>query len=214
MAQPLFIYIHGFNSSPDSFKARFFVDWMTAAGRGDEVIVPALPHWPAAAIALLEQLIVSHADRTIVLVGSSLGGYYSTWLVEKYGLRAVLINPAVRPFELLAEMLGEQGNYYSDEQYELTGEHLEQLLAINCNHLQDPSRYLLLTQTGDETLDYCEAVSKFKASPMLVQTGGSHGFDQFESVIPAILAFAEGRIELPAITDLTAGQIRTETSDE
>lgn len=203
MAQPLFIYIHGFNSSPDSYKARFFVDWMAAAGKADQVIVPTLPHWPAAAIDLLEQLITANKDRTITLIGSSLGGYYSTWLAEKYDLRAVLINPAVRPYELLEAMLGEQGNYYRDEIYELTPEHLQQLLAINCMHLQDPSRYLLLTQTGDETLDYREAVEKFRDSPMLVQQGGSHGFDQFESVIPALLAFAEGRVELPAVTDLT-----------
>ena len=203
MAQPLFIYVHGFNSSPDSYKARFFVDWMTAAGKADEVIVPTLPHWPAAAIELLETLILANAERRITLIGSSLGGYYSTWLTEKYGLRAVLINPAVRPYELLEAMLGEQGNYYSDETYVLTPEHLQQLLAINCHQLQDPSRYLLLTQTGDETLDYREAVETFRDSPMLVQQGGSHGFDQFESVIPEILAFAEGRIELPAVTDLT-----------
>lgn len=214
MAPPLFIYIHGFNSSPDSYKARSFVNWMTAAGRGDQVWVPALPHWPAAAIALLEQEIERQLERTIVLIGSSLGGYYSTWLTEKYGLRAVLINPAVRPFELLAEMLGEQGNYYSDEQYELTEVHLQQLLALNCTQLKDPSRYLLLTQAGDEVLDYREAVAKFKASPMLIQQGGCHGFDQFESVIPVILAFAEGRVELPAVIDLSASKIRTETSDE
>ncbi|GGK65348.1 YqiA/YcfP family alpha/beta fold hydrolase [Amphritea balenae] len=204
MAQPLFIYIHGFNSSPDSFKARFFADWMAENGRAEEVIVPQLPHWPARAVALLEQLVEANADRNITLIGSSLGGYYSTWLVEKYGLRAVLINPAVRPYELLADMLGEQGNYYSDEKYELTRKHLDQLLAVNCSELNDPQHYLLLTQTADETLDYREGVEKFSASPMLVQQGGSHGFDQFELVIPTILAFAEGWIELPSLTDLNA----------
>lgn len=203
MAQPLIIYIHGFNSSPDSFKASCFVEWMAEAGRSDEVLVPALPHWPQLAIRQLEQLVEEHAGRDITLVGSSLGGYYSTWLVEKYGLRAILINPAVRPYELLAEMLGEQGNFYTDERYELTSEHLGQLLAVNCRALKDPARYLLLTQTADETLDYREAVEKFADSPMLVQQGGSHGFDQFEQVIPSLLAFAEGRVELPLQTDLT-----------
>lgn len=202
MSAPLFIYIHGFNSSPESFKARFFKDWMIRQGRGDEVLVPHLPHWPAKAAALLEKLIEEHSDRNITLIGSSLGGYYSTWLVEKYGVRAVLVNPAVRPYELLADMLGEQGNYYSDERYELTRDHLDQLLAINREVLHYPDRYMLLTQTGDETLDYREAVEKFSESPQLVQAGGSHGFDQFEHVIPAILAFAEGRVELQDIPDL------------
>lgn len=202
MAQPLFIYIHGFNSSPDSYKARFLVDWMIENGRGDQILVPDLPHWPAQAIALLEALIETHSHRNILLIGSSLGGYYSTWLTEKYGLRTVLINPAVRPYELLETMLGEQGNYYSDEKYELTHRHLDQLLALNCDQLKDASRYLLLSQTADETLDYQEGVEKFRDSPMLVQQGGSHGFDQFESVIPMILAFADGRVELPDVTEL------------
>ena len=204
MAQPLFIYIHGFNSSPDSYKARFFANWMAENGRADQVLVPRLPHWPAQAIALLEQLIDTHQDRNITLIGSSLGGYYSTWLTEQYAVRTVLINPAVRPYELLENMLGEQGNYYSDEKYELTPGHLDQLLAVNCTQLKDASRYLLLTQTADETLDYREGVEKFRDSPMLVQQGGSHGFDKFESVIPAILAFADGRVELPDVTDLTS----------
>lgn len=202
MNQALFIYIHGFNSSPESFKARFFKQWMTERGWADQVLVPQLPHWPAKAITLLEQLVQAHSDRNIVLIGSSLGGYYSTWLVEKYGLRAVLINPAVRPYELLADMLGEQGNYYTEERYELTRDHLEQLLAINREVLHYPDRYMLLTQTADETLDYREAVEKFSESPRLVQQGGSHGFDQFEHVIPAILAFAEGRVALQDIPDL------------
>lgn len=202
MNAPLFIYIHGFNSSPASFKARFFKQWMTAQGRADQVLVPSLPHWPAKAVSQLELLIQQHSDRDITLIGSSLGGYYSTWLVEKYGVRAVLINPAVRPYELLAQMLGQQGNYYTDERYELTRDHLDQLLAINREVLHYPDRYLLLTQTDDETLDYREAVEKFSESPQLVQVGGSHGFDQFEHVIPAILAFAEGRVELQDIPDL------------
>ena len=203
MAKPLFIYIHGFNSSPGSHKAQQFRQWMEDAGRSDELLIPTLPHWPERAVRLLEQLVEQHQDRDITLVGSSLGGFYSIYLVEKYQLRAVLVNPAVRPYDLLEELLGEQGNYYTDERYILTRKHLEQLLAIDCPVLSYPQQYLLLTQTADETLDYTEAVDKLADSPQLVQQGGSHGFEQFERVIPAILAFAEGRIELPDVTDLT-----------
>lgn len=203
MAKPLFIYLHGFNSSPGSYKAQQFNHWMAAAGRSDDVLIPVLPHWPQRAIQVVEQLIVQYAGRAITLVGSSLGGYYSLYLAEKYRLRAVLVNPAVRPYELLAALLGEQGNYYTDERYILTRKHLEQLLALDCVTLSYPQHYLLLTQTADETLDYREAVDKLADSPQWVQPGGSHAFEQFERLIPAILAFGEGRLELPALTDLT-----------
>ncbi|MBN3564681.1 YqiA/YcfP family alpha/beta fold hydrolase [Aliamphritea spongicola] len=202
MAMPLFIYLHGFNSSPDSIKARQFQAAMAAAGRADDVLVPALSHWPAEAIAQAEALIRQHEGRDITLIGSSLGGYYSLWLGERYGVRAVLVNPAVRPYELLAEMLGQQSNLYTGEAYTLTEQHLQQMLAIDVPSLSQPQNYLLLTQTDDETLDYRQAVDKLTDSTMLIQQGGDHGFQQFDALIPAILAFSEGRVELPEVPGL------------
>ena len=198
MTSALFIYIHGFNSSPQSMKAQVFLRYMQSQGQADNVLIPELPHWPEQAMALLKQILNQHAGRPIVLLGSSLGGYYSTWLVEHYEqVRAVMINPAVRPFELLPAYLGSNKNLYTGERYELTDAHLQQLLDINCEVLTKPENYLLMVQTADETLDYREAVDKFSASPQFIQPGGSHGFEQFENMIPAILAFAEGRIALP-----------------
>ncbi|PIE20771.1 MAG: esterase [Neptuniibacter caesariensis] len=203
MKQTLFIYVHGFNSSPQSMKARVFKDYMQAQGAGEQVQVPALSHWPAQAVSQLRGIIEQNQDKNIVLLGSSLGGYYSTWLTEHYlNVRTVLINPAVRPFELLPQYLGENKNLYSGETYTLTEAHMQQLLELNCPHLKRPEAYLLLTQTADETLDYREGVEKFADSPQFVQPGGSHGFEQFEQLIPAILAFAEGRIELPAVNPI------------
>jgi len=198
MNTPLYIYVHGFNSSPQSMKARVFSAYMQQQGLAEDVLVPELSHWPAQAMLQLREIVEANQQRQIILLGSSLGGFYSTWLTEHYAhVRAVLINPSVRPFELLPQYLGKNVNLYSGEEYELTNEHLEQLLGLNCAVIERPEAFLLLTQTADETLDYQEAVEKFAASPQFVQPGGSHGFEQFENLIPAILAFAEGRIELP-----------------
>lgn len=191
------IYIHGFNSSPQSWKARLLQSDMQRLGLGDQLQVPALSHWPAEA---MEQLlaVVDQCRRPITLIGSSLGGYYASWLVEQRpALRAVLVNPAVAPYRLLEAWLGENENLYSHERYHLTREHLHQLQALETGRLQDPSRYLLLVQTADETLDYRDAVHKYAGCTQFVQEGGSHGFEQFEQLIPAIYAFAAGRIELP-----------------
>lgn len=207
MAEPLIIYAHGFNSSPQSAKARLMQAVMDKQGCGDRLRVPALSHWPQEAMAQL-QAEIDQADGPVTLVGSSLGGYYSTWLVEHNpGVRAVLVNPAVRPYELLEEWLGTNTNLYTDDNYELTGTHLEQLKAIYCPQLQDPSRYLLLVQTADDTIDYRESVDKFAGCHQFVQPGGSHGFEQFEALIPAVQAFAEGRVELPEPTPLPVASL-------
>lgn len=207
MQTPLFIYVHGFNSSPSSIKAQLLGQYLSDAQINVDYEVPELSHWPAQAIKQLETLLDAVPDRPITLIGSSLGGYYSTWLAEKYShVRVVLVNPAVRPYALLEDWLGENENLYTHEHYVLTRDHLKQLLEIDCASVHDPSRYLLLTQTADETLDYREAVDKFADSPQFVQPGGSHGFDRFQDLIPAILAFSQGRVELPPAEPLEASQ--------
>ncbi len=204
MSEPTLIYVHGFNSSPQSAKARLLQAMMRQQGREAQLRVPALSHWPQQAVEQL-QAEIDAVDGPVTLVGSSLGGYYSTWLVEHNpAVRAVLINPAVRPFELLEAWLGQNTNLYTDDNYELTREHLAQLKALYCPQLRGPSRYLLLVQTADETLDYRDSVEHFAASAQFVQPGGSHGFEQFEALIPAVQAFAEGRIDLPEPTPLPA----------
>ncbi|MBA4503422.1 YqiA/YcfP family alpha/beta fold hydrolase [Marinobacterium marinum] len=205
MSEPVIIYVHGFNSSPQSVKAQL----LQRAMQGCEwtIRVPALSHWPRQAMAQL-QAEIDAANGPVTLVGSSLGGYYSTWLVEHNPeLRAVLVNPAVYPFRLLEEWLGHNTNLYTADHYELTTEHLAQLKALHCPQLDDPSRYLLLVQTADETIDYREAVDKYAACAQFVQPGGSHGFEQFEALIPAIRAFAKGHLDLPEPLPLPAASL-------
>jgi predicted esterase YcpF (UPF0227 family) len=93
----------------------------------------------------------------VTLVGSSLGGFYATWLAEKHGLKAVLINPAVHPHRDLRVFLGVQQNLHTGEKYELTESHLAQWEQLFVPAIT-PTRYLLLVETGDELLDYREAV--------------------------------------------------------
>jgi len=182
----MLIYIHGFNSSPASAKAQLVKARMEAAGRGAEFTAPALPHSPAQAAALLDVLATRHPGAA--LVGSSLGGYYATWLAEKRGLRAALLNPAVRPYELLSANLGMQRNLYTGERYELTGRHVEELRALEVAAIT-PDRYLLLVATGDEVLDYRSAVARYRGCTQIVIDGGDHGLSNFAAHVDAVLEF-------------------------
>jgi predicted esterase YcpF (UPF0227 family) len=183
----MLIYIHGFNSSARSFKAGLLHERMVRLGLGADYACPDLAHRPRQAMAQLEALIAG-SPRAAALVGSSLGGFYATWLAEKYRLKAVLVNPAVRPYELLQDYLGPQKNLYTGEQYELTDRHLAELRELEVPAIT-PERYLLMVQTGDEVLDYRQAVGKYRGAQQIVIEGGDHGFSSFAAYLDTVLRF-------------------------
>lgn len=186
----MLIYVHGFNSSPASTKARQLQARLNAIGRGGEFTCPALPNRPTQAITLLEAEMARAPAARIALVGSSLGGYYSTWLAEKHGVRAVLVNPAITPHEGLRAYLGSQKNLHTGEPYQLTKRHLEELHALLVLQPTLPARYYLMVTTGDEVLDYRQAVSKYAGAKQLVVQGSDHGFADFENHLDSVLEFA------------------------
>ncbi|HSO05945.1 MAG TPA: YqiA/YcfP family alpha/beta fold hydrolase [Pelomicrobium sp.] len=186
---PAIIYIHGFNSSPASFKARLIRERLEQLGCAGAFRAPALPDRPAGAIATLEEEVAA-AGPEATLVGSSLGGYYATWLAERHGLRAVLVNPAVEAPRLLEGLLGPQTNLYTGEAYELTPQHLAELRSFETGNITRPERYLLLVTTGDEVLDYRKAMAKYRGCRQIVVPGSDHGFGEFGDYVDDVLAFA------------------------
>ena len=185
----MIVYLHGFNGSPQSAKAQYLKRYLDERGRGAEFICPQLPPRPDLALAVVETEMAQPPKEKITLVGSSLGGFYATWLAEKHNVRAVLINPAIDPHRGLRACLGPQQAFHGDERYELTEEHLRQwkeLVVMNVH----PERYLLLVETGDEVLDYRAAVRKYRGAKQIVVQGGDHSLASFPEQIPLILEFA------------------------
>jgi predicted esterase YcpF (UPF0227 family) len=161
---------------------------MAALGRSAEFACPELHHQPRQAIAQLEALMAGEESASVALLGSSLGGYYATYLAEKHGVRAALINPAVRPYEGLRAYLGPQRNLYTGAQYEFTAQHLAELRAFEVARITS-ERYLLLVTTGDEVLDYRLATAKYSGCKQIVVEGGDHGFNGFADYLDVVLAF-------------------------
>jgi predicted esterase YcpF (UPF0227 family) len=185
----MIIYLHGFNSGPQSTKAQLLKRTLEERGLGARFACPQLPHHPDEAIALVERGIAGRPAGPVTLVGSSLGGFYATYLAEKLAVRAVLINPAVKPQRDLESYLGVQRNLYSGAEYELTRGHIDAWRRLDTPTIH-PERYLLLVETGDEVLDYREAVWKYAGCRQVVVEGGDHSLASFPEHLPLILEFA------------------------
>lgn len=182
-------YLHGFNSSPQSAKAREVRAYLEQHAPAIEYCVPSLPFEPVAAINVIEAAIKTVASERIGIIGSSLGGFYATCIAEKLNLRTAVINPAVRPYILLENFLGEQENPYTGERYALTQAHIQQLKNLDVEPLQHKENILLLAQLGDEVLDTQQAIEKYRGCEQIIEAGGSHAFENFSHHIPTILKF-------------------------
>ncbi len=192
MTRATLVYLHGFNSSPQAVKGGKLAAAAAALSDPPHVHIPMLHHRPATAIRDLRAWVeAGDIDlATLTFIGSSLGGFYATWLAEKYGTRAILINPAVRPAAALAPYLGPQRNPTTGEDWELTAGHFAELEALHVAALTRMDRYFLLMRSGDELLDWRDAVRRYAGAWQYVAGGGDHGWAEIDDEIPSMLRFA------------------------
>jgi len=185
----MIIYLHGFRSSPASIKARLLSEHLSRQGLGDRFWCESLQVSPRQAIERVEHAIRS-ATVPPVLIGSSLGGFYATYLAERHDLRAMLINPATDAARILAPYMGQQTNLYSGEVFDFTQAHIEELAALRVPVLSKPERFWLVVETGDELLDYREAVVRYAGARQTLFEGGDHSLRHFPELLDAIVEFA------------------------
>jgi predicted esterase YcpF (UPF0227 family) len=176
----LILFIHGFGScgwGEKSLQLRRYFGL-------EQVLAPDLPFHPEAAISQLRRLIERYPVSA--LIGSSLGGFYATVLNGADPRPTVLINPVVKPHELLARYLGPQQRWCDGAHFEVGQDYLKALIRLQREQLRAGERYLVLLQRGDETLDYRQAASFYRDQEVIQTAGGSHRFDQFEQQLPRI----------------------------
>lgn len=185
----MILYLHGFRSSPQSFKARVMGQRMAALGLQNQYVCPQLPASPAGAIALAGSLVAGVDPAQLTVVGSSLGGFYATWLAERLGCRAALLNPAVDPLKDLEKHVGVTTAWHSDEPFEFKQEYIAELAALRVERITRPERYFLLAATGDEVLDYRDMVRHYAGARQHVIEGSNHAIPEFPQYVDEVLAF-------------------------
>jgi predicted esterase YcpF (UPF0227 family) len=183
------LYLHGFRSSPASYKARIVEQRMAVLGHVADLICPQLPASPQAAMALALSLVKDVPANELAVIGSSLGGFYATFIAEQLGCCAVLVNPSVDPLKNLAQAVGVTTAWHSNEPFEFRQEYIAELAALKVARITDPARYFLLAATGDEVLDYRDMTAHYAGARQHVIQGGDHAVSNFEVYVDEVLAF-------------------------
>ena len=171
----LILYIHGWNSYKDARKAVLLKNEINSS-KNFEVDSITLKSHPKEAIQQLSNYIEDHKEqRKVHLIGSSLGGYYATFLSEKYNLKAAMINPAVWAYKIFKNDMGSNENLNTGEKYFIDDLWVQSLKDIFIENIT-VKNYLVLLQTGDQTLNYKFAKQYFEGSNLIIDEGGSHSF--------------------------------------
>ncbi len=193
----MILYLHGFRSSPRSFKAELLGQALARRGLAHAWVCPQLPASPARAFELANHLIEQacarnnlDTSRDLVVIGSSLGGYYAACLAERWACRAVLLNPVVYAARDLATQVGEHTHFHSDEPFHFLPAYVDELAEMAVGKPAHPERYFLIAAKGDELLDWREMVDWYAGCQQRVLPGSDHGLSDFEHLIPEVLDFA------------------------
>ena len=192
MALTLLVYLHGFRSSPRSSKAVMTGEAIKALSTADKPIewyCPQLMASPKHSMDMVEQQIKQSKADHLVVIGSSLGGFYANYLAEKYGCKAVVLNPAVRAARELAPHVGMMTAYDSNEPFDFRPEYIDELKALQIERISNPSRYFLIAAKGDELLDWKEMTQFYLGAQQLVLEGSDHGIADYADHLPKVMEF-------------------------
>lgn len=188
------LYLHGFRSSPLSAKAQKMATIVKRDYPGVTWWCPQLPPSPKLAMAQVMAGISEWPNtagfQRMAVVGSSLGGFYATWVAEKMACKAVLLNPAVHPAKGLNHYIGEQAAWHMPEnKFFFKPEFIDELRVLEAGPIREVKNYLAVIAKGDEVLNWQEMTARYTGAHIHLLDGGDHALSDFDSHLPAILDF-------------------------
>ena len=192
MASTLVVYLHGFRSSPNSSKAVKTKEAIKALSTMSNPIhwyCPQLLASPKQSMDMVIEYIQANPFDRLIVIGSSLGGFYANYLAERYQCKAVTLNPAVRAPRELAPHVGMMTAYDSDEPFDFRPEYIDELCALQVERLTRPENYFLIAAKGDELLDWKEMVDFYSGAQQLVLEGSDHGISEYSEYLPQVMRF-------------------------
>ena len=192
MTSTLLVYLHGFRSSPNSTKAIMTgeaVRALSTAQNSYEWYCPQLLASPKESMDMVTKHIDQSQFDRMVIIGSSLGGFYTNYLAEKYRCKGIVLNPAVFAARELAPHVGMMTAYDSEEPFDFKAEYIDQLRALQVKAISNPERYFLIAAKGDELLDWKEMAAFYPGAKQLILEGSDHGIADYATHLPSVIDF-------------------------
>ena len=184
------LYLHGFRSSPRSTKAQQVAHRMRTFHPGVTWLCPQLPPSPAQAMKEVADAIAAWPAAGLGVIGSSLGGFYATWVAEHFGGRAVLLNPAVNAARDLAGYIGEHTAWHDPaERFHFEPRFVDELRALDAGPITRPERYCAVIAKGDEVLDWHEMAARYPGAHIKLLEGSDHALSDFGAHIDDVFRF-------------------------
>jgi predicted esterase YcpF (UPF0227 family) len=187
----LLLHIHGFLSSSHHARQNKLENYINAQQLNVEVLCPELPDNPAPALAVLEQIIEQALSerRQVALLGHSLGAYFATYLADKYQLRAVLLNPVVRGYDIMCEFFGQGFNDHTKTSFEIGEADIQCLIGLYLEKLSNPDSLMVIQQAADAVVDPLDAEDYYRACRLKIESDGHHDFNGFERIVVDVVNF-------------------------
>ncbi|MCO4782286.1 MAG: hypothetical protein KC646_08150 [Candidatus Cloacimonetes bacterium] len=170
----MILNIHGYNSTGENSKFHY----LKSIFPQENIISPTLPFNPKDTVEQLKSIILKQKEK-ILVVGSSLGGFYAYYIAARFSLNVCLINPSLIPFVNLVDRILEQNQTSGSEQVSI--EQLKELRDLfSLSYLEADKKHVNVFVSNDDDVINHQAVTK-KMSPFFNQyqefeTGG-HRFE-------------------------------------
>ena len=189
----MIIYLHGFSSAAASRKAAFLKQELSQYN----FLVPEYPsHQPKISIDFLTDYVKAKIrernNEPLMLMGSSLGGYYAQYLGVHLDAvnKVVLLNPALQPRKTLKPYIGQQTNMVIGKSFIFTQQNFDELAQYKVSTKDVVAPTLVLLDEGDEVIEYRFAEAQYKdIGRVLIYPDGSHRFDHLEEAVQEIEVF-------------------------
>ena len=184
------LYLHGFRSSPRSAKAQKTAERMRTQYPQVVWCCPPLPASPKQAMQEVLGLVADWPRDRMAIMGSSLGGFYASWLSAKLNCPAVLLNPAVYPARDLAKYIGEHLVWHDPTQsIYFDAAFVDELAELEALPPMAQPLTLALIAQGDEVLDWREMWARHQAGQVRLIEGSDHALTDFDDYWPEISQF-------------------------
>ncbi|MEG0412942.1 MAG: YqiA/YcfP family alpha/beta fold hydrolase [Comamonas sp.] len=184
------LYLHGFRSSPQSYKARTMAQYVQCQHPSVTWYCPQLPPSPKAAMQMVMAHVQDWPSAQMAVIGSSLGGYYATWVAHQKHCKSVLLNPAVYPDHSLEHHIGQQTSWHNpQEAFFFKPEYIQELRELALHDLATTAPQLGIFAKGDEVLDWRQMAARYPEAEQVILEGGDHAISDFDSHISRILDF-------------------------